>query len=174
MGGIWTGAVSGSRPRRMTQTAATETQPALSPDGQWLAWMTDASGRPEVMVRRYPDGPSVPVSRDGGVEPVWGPGGRELYFRDLGGTRVMMAGFQPGEPPVVGAPRVLFTGRYAICNPWCRSFDISPDGRRFVMVKNFEGMTDAGYWLSGSEIRIVPHWDRELDAKMRAAGAGRR
>jgi serine/threonine-protein kinase len=169
---IWTVPVNGSgRPRPLMQTAANETQPALSPDGRWLAWMTDASGRPEVMVRRYPDGPSVPVSRDGGMEPVWNRDGRELYFRDLGGTSVLVAGFKPGEPPVVGAPRVLFTGRYQICATWCRSFDVSPDGRRFVMVKNFEGLTETGYWPSGSEIRIVPHWDRELDAKMRAAGA---
>jgi serine/threonine-protein kinase len=171
---IWAVAMNGSaRPRPLMQTAANESQPALSPDGRWLAWMTDASGRREVMVRRYPDGPSVPVSREGGVEPVWGPGGRELYFRDLGGTKVMVAGFQPGEPPVVQAPRALFIGGYVLCAIWCRSFDVSPDGRRFVMGKKPEGLTETGYWSSGSEIRIVPHWDRELRKKFEAAG-GRR
>jgi serine/threonine-protein kinase len=160
---IWAVPMDGRGPARpLMQSAATATQPALSPDGRWLAWMTDASGRREVMVRRYPDGPSVPVSRDGGVEPVWGPGGRELYFRDLRGTSVLVASFRPGEPPDVGAPRVLFTGGYQNCSIWCRSYDVSPDGRRFVMVKNFEGVTQTGYWPSGTEIRIVPHFDREL------------
>ena len=167
---IWTVAVNGSgRPRPLMQTAANETQPALSPDGRWLAWMTDVSGRPEVMVRRYPEGPSVPVSREGGVEPVWDRGGRELYFRDLGGTSVLVASFQPGELPVVGSPRVLFTGRYSNCYIWCRGFDVSPDGRRFVMTKALEGVTETGYWPSGSEIRIVPHWDRELEERMRTS-----
>jgi hypothetical protein len=110
------------------------------------------------------------VSREGGVEPAWGPGGRELYFRDLVGTSVMVAGFQPGEAPVVGSPRVLFSGRYQNCYIWCRGYDVSPDGRRFVMTKTFEGMTDAGYWPSGSEIRIIPHFDREVRAKLRAGG----
>jgi serine/threonine-protein kinase len=160
----------GGTARPLMQTAANETQPALSPDGRWMAWMTDASGRREVMVRRYPDGPSVPVSREGGVEPAWGPGGRELYFRDIRGTSVMVASFQPGEPPVVGAPRVLFTGPYQNCLIWCRAYDVSPDGRRFVMVKNFEGMTQSGYWPSGSEIRIIPRWDRELERVMRGGG----
>jgi Tol biopolymer transport system component len=172
---IWAVRVDGAGSARpLMQTAANETQPAVSPDGRWLAWMTDASGRPEVMVRRYPDGAAVPVSREGGVEPVWDPGGRELYFRDRGGTSVMSASFQPGDPPLVGAPRVLFTGRYATCSIWCRNFDVSPDGRRFVMERVLEGVTETGYWPSGNEIRIVPHWDRELEAKMRAAGTGSR
>jgi Tol biopolymer transport system component len=153
----------------LMHTSANETQPAVSPDGRWLAWATDASGRFQVMVRRYPDGPDVPVSRDGGVEPAWSPDGREIYFRDLAGTRMMVVSFQPGDPPQVGAPRVLFKGRYQNCAIWCRSYDVSPDGRRFVMVKLYEGFTDTGYWPDGGEIRIVPHWDRELRVRMRTA-----
>jgi eukaryotic-like serine/threonine-protein kinase len=171
---IWVLPMRGGAERPFMRTAANETQPALSPDGRWLAWMTDASGRPEVMVRRYPDGPGVPVSREGGVEPVWGPGARELYFRDLSGRSVLAARFQPGDPPSAGAPQVLFSGGFQNCYIWCRAYDVSPDGRRFAMMKNFEGATDTGYWRSGSEIRIVPHWDRELAAKMQAAGTGGR
>ena len=131
--------------------------------------MTDASGRPEVLVRRYPDGPDIAVSREGGVEPAWGARGAEIYFRDLAATRMMVATFRPGDPPTVGAPRVLFTGRYPKCYVWCRAFDVSPDGQRFVMLKGLEGVTETGYWPGGNEIRIVPHWDREVEAKMRAA-----
>jgi len=167
---IWAVSLSeNGRARPLMHTSAIETQPAVSPDGRWLAWMSDASGRFEVLVRRYPDGPDVPVSHEGGVEPAWGPGGREIYFRDVTGTKMMVASFQPGERPLVGEPRVLFTGHYATCYIWCRSYDVSPDGRTFVMTKLFEGSTDSGYWPGGSEIRIVPHFEREVAAKVRAA-----
>jgi hypothetical protein len=165
---IWTVPVDGSGTARpLMQGPSNETQPAMSPDGKWLAWATDASGQLEVMVRRYPDGPDVPVSRDGGAEPAWGPGGRELYFRDLAGTEVMVAAFHPGERPVVDQPTVLFKGRYWRCWVWCRGYDVSPDGRRFVMQKTSDRFKQLGYWPSGSEIRIVPHWDRELERKLR-------
>jgi hypothetical protein len=153
------------------QTAANEGQPDLSPDGLWLAWTTDVSGRSEVMVRRYPDGPPVPVSRDGGAEPVWAKRGGELYFRDPSGATVMAASFEPGDPPIVGQPHVLFSGRFLRCAVYCRAYDVSPDGRRFVMeqfVVRFEGKES--YWPAGSEIRVVPHWDREVAAKLDAAG----
>jgi eukaryotic-like serine/threonine-protein kinase len=170
---LWAVPLSGSGAARpLMHTAANETQPAVSPDGRWLAWMADASGLPQVMVRRYPDGPDVQVSREAGgaVEPAWGPDGREIYFRDVLGTRMMVAAFQTGDPPRVGAPRILFTGRYATCYIWCRGYDVSPDGSRFVMTKLPEGFTETGYWVGGSEIRIIPHWDRELRARLRAAG----
>ena len=153
----------------LMHTAANETQPAVSPDGRWLAWMTDASGRFQVMVRRYPDGPDVPVSREGGREPAWSPDGREIFFRNLVGPSSMMAAsFTPDDPPQVGTPRVLFTGRYSYCFIWCRNYDVSPDGRRFVMVKPPEGYTATGYWPGGSEIRIVPHFDRALRSRMQS------
>jgi serine/threonine-protein kinase len=167
---IWTVPVDGGGAARpLMQGPSNETQPALSPDGKWLAWVTDASGRLEVMIRRYPDGPDVQVSRGGGAEPVWGPGGRELYFRDLAGTQVLIAPFHPGDPPVVDSARVLITGRYGRCMAWCRNFDISPDGSRFVMQKAWDRVTLTGYWPMGTEIRIVPHWDRILRQKLEAA-----
>jgi len=122
-----------------------------------------------VMVRRYPDGSDVQVSRSGGAEPVWGPGGRELYYRDLAGTQVLTVAFHPGDPPLVDSARVLFTGRYGRCFAWCRNFDISPDGSRFVMQKAWDRVTLTGYWPMGTEIRIVPHWDRLLRQKFEAA-----
>jgi serine/threonine-protein kinase len=167
---IWVAPLAGGGTAHpLMHTTANETQPAVSPDGRWLAWMTDASGRYEVMVRRYPDGPDVPVSREGGREPAWSPDGREIYFRDLAGTSMMAASFAPGDPPQAGTPRILFTGQYSYCYIWCRNYDVSPDGRRFVMVRPPEGFTATGYWPGGDEIRIVPHWDREVEQKLKAA-----
>ncbi len=168
--GLWVAPLAGGGTAHpLMHTAANETQPAVSPDGRWLAWMTDASGRYQVMVRRYPDGPDVPVSREGGREPAWSPDGREIYFRDLAGTSMMVASFAPGNPPQAGTPRILFTGQYSPCFIWCRSYDVSPDGRRFVMTKPPQGFTATGYWPGGDEIRIVPHWDRELRERMRTS-----
>jgi Tol biopolymer transport system component len=168
---IWITPLPGGPPRRLLTSKATDTQPALSPDGRWLAYMTDASGTPQVVVRRFPDGTDVPVSREAGgaVEPAWSPDGRELYFRDVRGTRMMVAAFSAGAAPSVGTPRVLFAGRYATCYIWCRNYDVSPDGRRFVMMKDPGGWTAGGYWPSGTEIRIAPHFDREVEERMRAA-----
>jgi len=167
---IWTVPVDGSGAARpLMQGPSNETQPAISPDRKWLAWVSDLSGRLEVMVRRYPDGSDVQVSRSGGAEPVWGPGGRELYYRDLAGTQVLTVAFHPGDPPLVDSARVLFTGRYGRCFAWCRNFDISPDGSRFVMQKAWDRVTLTGYWPMGTEIRIVPHWDRLLRQKFEAA-----
>ncbi len=169
---IWMLSMTGGHAARpLMASAANETQPALSPDGQWLAWVTDATGRPEVLVRRFPDGPDVPVTRDGGAEPVWSPNGREIYFRDLAATAVMVASFAPGDPPIIGVPRTLFTGRFRRCSIWCRGFDVSPDGQRFAMMDDWDRMVEPGYWPAGAEIRIVPHWDRELRAKMREAAS---
>jgi len=163
----WDGA-GAARP--LMDGPSNETQPALTRDGQWLAWVTDATGRLEVMVRRYPDGSDVAVSREGGVEPVWSPDGRELYFRDLAGTKVMAATFHPGSPPMVDEPRVLFTGRYGRCYAWCRNYDVSPDGQRFAMVRAWDRFTPTGYWPLGTEIRIVPLWNREVRREVDAAG----
>jgi serine/threonine-protein kinase len=167
---IWVAPLAGGGTAHpLMHTAANETQPEISPDGRWLAWVTDAPGQYQVLVRRYPDGPDVPVSREGGREPAWSPDGREIYFRDLANTSMMAASFTPGDPPMIGVPHVLFTGRYSRCFIWCRAYDVSPDGRRFVMEKPPEGYTATGYWPGGSEIRIVPHFDRELKARMQAA-----
>jgi serine/threonine protein kinase len=82
----------------------------------------------------------------------------------------LLASFAPGDPPTVGVPRVLFSGRYVRCSVSCRAYDVSPDGRRFVM-EQIEGRFEGSewYWPAGNEIRVVPHWDREVEAKVGAA-----
>ena len=64
---------------------------------------------------------------------------------------------------------MLFAGRFLKCYIWCRNYDVSPDGRWFLVLSPVEGFTETGYWPSGSEIRIVPHWDREVEQRMKAA-----
>jgi serine/threonine-protein kinase len=116
----------------------TETYPALSPDERWLTFVSDQSGRQEVYVRPLgAEGEQVQVSLAGGSEPLWGPDGRELFYRSHG----------EGKPELVAAtvrttPQFAVTARRALfpladidgSNPHT-GYDISPDGRTFGMVR---------------------------------------
>ena len=117
----------------------TEVYPALSPDERWLAFVSNQSGRPEVYVRPLgTEGEQVQVSIAGGSEPLWGPDGRELFYRSPGER----------EPPQLMAATVRTTPQFAVTsrralfsvtdidgsNPHT-GYDVSPDGRTFAMVR---------------------------------------
>jgi TolB-like protein len=106
---------------------------AISPDGRWLAYQSSETGRSEIYVRPFPeinDG-KWQVSANGGEEPVWGPDGRELFYRNAGGMMVVSVEASPTLS--FGRPELLFTGTYDRTD--ARSYDISPDGQRFLMMK---------------------------------------
>jgi serine/threonine-protein kinase len=106
---------------------------AVSPDGKWLAYVSDATGRKEVYLRRM-DGVSGiwPVSRDGGTEPRWGGSMRELLFRH--GDSLYTVPLELGAEARAGQPRAILAGSYASA-PWDTFWDVSPDGSRFVFVR---------------------------------------
>jgi len=110
--------------------------PALSPDGRWMAYDSDESGRLETYIQSFPD-PTLTrrqVSSGGGSEPLWTRGGRELVFRR--GESVMAVSVDPATG-AVGVPTTLFTGRYDVGPEWSapRSYDVTPDGQRFLLLK---------------------------------------
>jgi Tol biopolymer transport system component len=86
-----------------------EFAPVLSPDGKWLAYVTNESGGSEVYVRPFPDATSArwQVSVDGGSEPLWAPDGRELFYRTRSGG-VMAVPVTPGATFIYGTPQLLF------------------------------------------------------------------
>jgi len=113
--------------------AFNESAPALSPDGQWLAYQSEEAGRMEVYVKPYPGpGARVPVSVQGGVEPAWSRDGRELFYR--AGDTMMVASVTLRPAFAVTGRRVLFGGAYLRGGPF-REYDVAPDGQRFVMVQ---------------------------------------
>ncbi len=119
----------GSPPQRLLQTPANETETSLSPDGRFLAYTSDESGRTEVYVSRFPEmSGRVPVSAGGGQRPMWRGDGRELFFV-APGNRLMAAGVTTNGVSVSVAPASsvfdvpLFGGLYAP----------SPNGNRFVI-----------------------------------------
>ena len=119
----------GARPTPLIATTADEDHAVFSPDGHWVAYQSNESGRDEVYVQSYPQARRKwRVSTSGGTNPVWARDGRELFYRS--GNRVMSVDLRIADGFVAGQPRMLFRG------PFEESFDVTPDGRQFVMVKS--------------------------------------
>ena len=125
---------SEAEPRVVVQTAASEgAAAALSPDGRWLAYTSDATGRREIWVRRYP-GPGAPVrvSHDGGAEPVWTGDGGTLYY--LNGRSMMAVAVETSTGFEFAAPVRAFDGDFRIYER-PPSYDVTADGR-FVTTRS--------------------------------------
>jgi serine/threonine-protein kinase len=116
---------------------AQEYSPTLSPDGRWLAYASDESGRDEVYIRPFPDVESAkyPVSRNGGAEPLWSHSGRELFFRTPGADFVA-ASIAAGATPVVTSTKVLFNTSGYLKEVRHRHYTVSPDDQSFLFIKN--------------------------------------
>jgi serine/threonine-protein kinase len=118
--------------RTVMPAAFDESAPALSPDGHWLAYQSDQTGRMEVYVRSWPEpGARVPVSLEGGSEPVWAHSGRELFYRT--GDSLMAAAVTSSPAFTVTGRRRLFAGPF-LDGGGFREYDVSPDDRHFVMI----------------------------------------
>jgi Tol biopolymer transport system component len=120
-------------------TSFNEQYPAVSPDGRWLAYVSDQSGREEVYVRELgdPDGLAVQVSLGGATEPVWRRDGRELAYRGTteGRPELIVAEVGTGATFSIAARRALFSlADYVGTSPHA-NYDYTPDGRGFVMVR---------------------------------------
>jgi eukaryotic-like serine/threonine-protein kinase len=136
-----------------------EDAPQFSPDGRWLAYVSNESGRKEIYVQPYPGpGGKWQISTEGGSEPMWNPKGKELFYRSGDNGDKMMAvdiSTQPGF--VAGKPRQLFEGKY-LPDPYARAnYDVSPDGQRFLMLKPSEQLGAAP-----TQINVVLNWFEEL------------
>jgi eukaryotic-like serine/threonine-protein kinase len=136
--------------------------PALSPDGRWLAYLSDESGEAEVYVRPFPGpGGRWQISSGGGTEPRWSPTGREIFFRR--GTAMMAVPVQTGATFTPGDPRQLFQGSYAAGTNG-PDYDVSRDGRSFLMVQLESETTE-------QPITVVLNWFASLATRSRAAAS---
>jgi len=124
----------GSPARPYAATSASETAARISPDGRWIAYTSDASGKAEVYLDAYPTPRRrVLISSGGGIHPVWRGDGRELYYWHDGRLIAVEIGEAKGDvPPAIGAHTLLFKAHYP--GGINTMYDVSPDGKRFVIV----------------------------------------
>ena len=153
---IWMRPLDAKQPSTpLLQTASDEKQPRVSPDGRWMLYMSDESGREEVYVRSLqPNGGRAMVSVNGGSEPLWAPDGRHAYYRST--DQVWEATLSLAAAPQITARRVLFRGAYAT-DQFHANYDIAPDGRSFVMIRPVG---------ENRRTLIVVNWCRELRQRM--------
>jgi len=123
-----------SAPVELVATEATERMPILSPDGRWLAYVSDVTGREEVYVKPFPNVTDATwqVSTTGGSEPRWARGGRELFFRNFQRDMVAVP-ITPGPSFEWGEPEILFQGGDYLTASNGRMYDVAPDGRFFML-----------------------------------------
>lgn len=129
---------SARRPVPLLRTPADEVSPSVSPDGRWLAYASNESGRYEVYVRSFPAmSARVAVSLDGGTVPVWSPRGDELFYRS--GSLLIAAALRAGATFDVLRRTVLFSNGDYVSDLTHQGYDVAPDGRHFVMVRSLAG-----------------------------------
>ncbi len=128
----------------------------FSPDGKWLAYVSNELGRNQVYVRPYP-GPDIKFlvseETEGGGEPVWSPDGRELFYRT--GDKMMLVSIETEPTFRAGRPDVLFEGSYR-STPiplGMQYYDIMPDGQKFLMIKRDQ---------APAQINVVLNWFEEI------------
>jgi tRNA A-37 threonylcarbamoyl transferase component Bud32 len=131
----------------------------LSPDGHWLAYVSEESGQEEVYVQRYPElDVRVPVSTEGGTEPVWSRDGRTLYFRSAQG--IMAAALLSDEDIEFDVPEVLFPDTYARPQAGNHThFDVDDDGR-FLLVS--DPTVGGSPTVVQDQIIVTLNWTEEL------------
>jgi Tol biopolymer transport system component len=157
---IWVLRMSDRKAQPFLRTRFDESGPRFSPDGRWLAYMSDESGRYEIYVQPYPGpGGKWQISTGGGTEPVWNRNGRELFYRIGDKMMAVEITTQPGF--AAGTPRVLFEGRYEPAPFPVANYDVSPDGQRFLMLKPVE-QTGA----APTQINVVLNWFEELKRRV--------
>jgi eukaryotic-like serine/threonine-protein kinase len=158
----------GRKWKPLLQEKYAERQPRISPNGRWMAYMSDESGKDEVYVRPFPDveGGRWQASTGGGDSPLWSPDGRELFYRN--GDAVMTVPVKTDPSYSQETPKTLFHGIYlggTVTNSALgRRWDIGPDGKRFLMIKEPGSAASAGG--GPRKINIVLNWLEELKQRV--------
>ena len=143
----------GGEPAPFLTTPYNEYMLRFSPDGRFVAYVSDESGQQEVYVQPRPGpGERITISTAGGREPVWSVDGRELFYRD--GDQMMAVSLTTAETLIPGTPQPLFVGNYA--SDLLYDYDVSSDGQRFLMIQENEETTRPRF-------HVVLNWFEELE-----------
>jgi Tol biopolymer transport system component len=155
--------LSDRKTERLLQTRATEGAPTFSPNGHWLAYMSQEQiGPPEIFVQPFPATDiKWKVSTEGGTEPVWRHDGKELFYRS--GNQMMAVPVSTEGTFSYGKPHALFeAAEYVPTSGTFPNYDVSSDGQRFLMVKS----NDQAQVMT--QINVVTNWGEELKRRVPA------
>ena len=157
---LWVMPLFGDRtPWAFLKTPHREAQGIFSPDGRWVVYQSDEAGQPQIYVRPFvPPGVTAPaaggevqVSTEGGINPVWRPDGKEVYFLDPAGAMMAAPITVSGSTPEAGAPVRLFPTRIVwggVDSFQGRQYDVAPDGRFLINTE-----------LSAAPITLLMNWN---------------
>ena len=150
-------------PRPLLDSRFQERHARISPDGRWIAYTSDESGRDEVYLQRFPElGDKRSVSTEGGVQPVWSRDGRTLYYR--GPRSIMSVAISHREPYRVGAPEALFPDDFVRGQGVGHtSYDVAPDGRLFLL-QALSASGDAS--VDSIQFQVALDWFEELEERV--------
>jgi Tol biopolymer transport system component len=148
--------VSDKKPAVFLSTPATEVLGNFSPDGHWLAYVSDESGKQEAYVQPFPaSGGKWQISTARGREPVWSSDGKEIFYVTAqdSSNRLMAVDVKTSPGFEAGAPKVLFEVR--LKSMLGRRYDVSRDGKRFLL-------NVAIGEVKSNPITLVQNWTAEL------------
>ena len=159
----------------LLQTPFDERNAAISPDGRWMAYESNETGRLQIYVRPFPNVADAryQISTGGGRTPAWAPNGHDLFYVNrasiMAVTVQLTPTFSAGNPTkLFDAPSLLLDGRFIGTGTGGtnRTYDVSRDGQRFLMIKNNAGSSDGN--ASPASMVVVQNWFEELKAKVAA------
>jgi serine/threonine protein kinase/Tol biopolymer transport system component len=151
---LWTFSIGDRKPAAFVAMPAAEVTPVFSPDGRWIAYASDESGKQEVYVQPFPaSGGKWQISTSGGNQPVWSRDGREIFYAALDG-KLMAVNVKTSPGFEAGAPQALFEMR--LRSVVGRRYDVAPDGKRFLV----NGPIGE---VKSSPITLVQNWTAGLE-----------
>lgn len=125
----------------LVESPANDVDGMESPDGRWVAYTSNATGRWELfLTTAEPSGTRLPITTEGGCDPWWSPDGSMLYYTRPSTAELMAIPVSPGDPPTFGKPRRIHPGPMEY--PSAHSFDFDPSGKRLVIAPSFSVQGD--------------------------------
>ena len=145
-----------SKPQPFLKTAYNELEGQFSPDGKWVAYTSDESGRNEIYVRGFPDSSvKIPVSNGGGGLPRWRRDGKELFYRALDGKLMAVPVRSSAQALEFGAPAAVLSTMEPT-GVFVYPYDVSPDGQRIL------ALSPAASEAGGLALTVIVNWQEAL------------
>jgi serine/threonine-protein kinase len=156
----------GVKTEPLIATMFSELHPEISPDGRWLAYTSTDSGMSQVVVQPFPNvsGGRWQVSADGGSRPVWSPRGKELFYATPKGDIISVSFDDTTAFKVLKSVKLFNWPTISVPGP-ARTYDVSRDGQRFLMIKEGDSARSNA---QVTPISVVLNWAEELKAKLPA------